>query len=345
LQIFYSQNSCPSLANPNHSNQLVVQHGEKTGLLFDAEQTGYRHPDYARSLSQWGEPLKLRNSKGWLLKKKIPNSKLHDLSGCYPIFSCSNWDGLIHDLNEIGKEFVTISLVLDPFGKYHIEKLQKYFTDTMFPFKKHYVVDLSLPVEAYISQHHLRNSKKALKTVQVKECKPACAYLEDWLRLYQTLIQKHKISGIQAFSRQSFAIQLQVPGIVAFRACHGDTTLGMLLWYIQGDVAYYHLGAFSPEGYKLRASFALFMNSILFFQNKGLRWLNLGGVAGYSNNETSGLARFKRGWSTGTKSSYFCGRVLNPRLYQRLCSGTDNSHKFFPLYRAQQMEQGHRQDG
>ena len=65
------------------------------------------------------------------------------------------------------------------------------------------------------------------------------------------LIQRHQISGIRAFSRDSFAKQLQIPGIVSFRAIRHQQTVGMILWYVQNEVAYYHLGAYTDEGYQI----------------------------------------------------------------------------------------------
>ena len=66
------------------------------------------------------------------------------------------------------------------------------------------------------------------------------------------------------------------------------------MWYLQGSVGYYHLGAFSPLGYELRSSFALFSFAINYFADSGLRWLDLGAGARVKGSETDGgLSRFK----------------------------------------------------
>src|SRR5215213_8208057 len=108
-------------------------------------------------------------------------------------------------------------------------------------------------------------------------------------------------------------------------------TVGMLLWYVQGDVAYYHLGAYSERGYELRASFALFQHAIEQFARRGLRWLNLGAGAGAASGAESGLSRFKQGWATGTRTAYFCGRIFDEKKYQEILRARGvPATKYFP---------------
>jgi hypothetical protein len=37
--------------------------------------TGYLHPDYAQSLSEFGEPLQLQKSGGWLLERRVDGTQ------------------------------------------------------------------------------------------------------------------------------------------------------------------------------------------------------------------------------------------------------------------------------
>ena len=111
-------------------------------------------------------------------------------------------------------------------------------------------------------------------------------------------------------------------------------TVGMTLWYVQDTVAYYHLGASSDLGYELRASFALFWLAIEYFASKGLHWLNLGAAAGITSAADNGLSRFKRGWSTGTRTAYVCGGIFAPDKYSELVKATNHpTTKYFPAYR------------
>ena len=296
--------------------------------------TGYLHPQYAQSLSQFGVPLELVRSGGWLLQRSIPDSAFHDAMGCYPIFCCQNWAQLDADLEDMAAGLVCLSVVTDPFGEYDPVYLQRCFHDVVIPFKEHFIIDLTRPLDTFAHPHHRRNARKALRELRIEKCVSPADFLDSWTELYRDLVKRHAISGITAFSRESFAGQLRVPGIVAFRAIQNDVTVGMLLWYEQDNRAYYHLGAYSSPGYDLGASFALFDFSIQYFAENGFAWLNLGAGAGAEAGGDSGLTRFKRGWSTGVRTAYFCGRVFDQTKYQEIVNVRHvPPTNYFPAYR------------
>jgi hypothetical protein len=297
--------------------------------------TGYLHPGYAESLAEFGTPLAMTRSRGWVLRRPVSGSPYNDAMGCYPIFACQDWSHLKADLDQIGDGLVSLSIVTDPFGAYDLAYLRRCFPDVTIPFKDHFVVDLSRPRDTFVHSHHRRNARKAFHEVQVVKCDRPIDFLEDWVTLYGALREKHHITGIAAFSRACFARQLNVPGIEAFRALRDDTTVGMLLWYRQGNRAYYHLGAYNALGYELRASFALFSFSLDYFARQGLAWLNLGAGAGAGPGAESGLTRFKQGWSTGVRTVYFCGRIFDEKKYQEIVSARYvAATEYFPAYRA-----------
>ena len=279
-------------------------------------------------------PRLLPLSAGWILERSIDGFPYHDAMGCYPLFVCQDWTQLEADLDQV-EGLVCLSLVTDPFGKYDAGNLQRCFPDLVTPFKQHFVIDLSRDPETFVDSHHRRNARKAFSKLAVEKCANPPVILDDWIDLYRTLVEKHRITGLAAFSRESFAKQLAVPGIVAFRAVSDDTTVGMLLWYEQDNRAYYHLGAYSARGYELRASFALFDYSIKYFAQREFEWLSLGSEAGVGKSEASGLSRFKQGWSTGTRTAYFCGRIFDHKKYQEVVL-TKNvpATEYFPAYRA-----------
>ena len=296
--------------------------------------TGYLHAKYAESLAEFGTPRHLTASGGWILERQVPGSSHRDAMGCYPIFTCQNWSKLSNDLDGLSGSTIAFSAVTDPFGDYDLALLQECFPDRVKPFKQHFVIDLKRELESFVHPHHLRNARKAKRTLQVELLPEPLKYLLDWTSLYEELVRRHNITGIAAFSAESFASQLSVPGLVAFRAIQDETTEGMLLWYVQSNVAYYHLGAYSAHGYDLGASFALFSESIEYFADHGLTWLNLGGAPGAGEGGSSGLGRFKEGWSTGARTAYFCGRIVDPGKYEELVrtKGTGET-EYFPAYR------------
>ena len=122
-----------------------------------------------------------------------------------------------------------------------------------------------------------------------------------------------------------------------FRAVAYGQTVGLDLWYEQGDCAQGHLAAFDSRGYELHASYATKWCAIEYF-SKRVRWINLGAGAGISN-AAGGLTEFKRGWSTATKTAWLCGRILQPMVYTEMAKGRGTPNKqYFPAYRSGEFE-------
>ena len=294
--------------------------------------SGYAHPAYAWSLQEFGCPRELPRCGGWVLERQVPGTSERDATGCYPLFACADWGRLREDLDAIGGSLLTLGLVADPFGNFERADLERCF-DLVRPFKPHFVCDLALPAERLASAHHRYYARKALASARVEVCADPRSFADDWVRLYAELVERHGLEGIKAFSRRSLEQQLAVPGMVALRAVVGEEVVGGHLWYVQGDVAYSHLAAASQQGYAVGVSYALYSFALQYFAGRA-RWLDLGAGAGLSSKDGDGLARFKRGWSSGTRIAYFCGRVFKPDRYaevarMRGAQGTD----YFPAYR------------
>jgi hypothetical protein len=296
--------------------------------------TGYSHPLYAASFSQFGTPFELQNSHGWLLQRSIPGADFMDAMGCYPIFSCEDWFQLRTDLDKADPKLVSIILVSDPFGNYDKNVLLSCFHHVL-PFKEHFIVDLEQPLTNYASKSHLRFSNRAQRKMQIEVCADPLSQLDRWCALFQKLAIRKSISGIRAFSRSAFETQLAVPGIVLFKAFADGEVIGLDWWYVQGNVAHGHLAALSERGYELHAGYALKLAILEYFKGR-VRWVNLGGVPGDSGNlEHEGLAAFKRGWSCNTRTAYLCGRILNKPVYADLVMKQkfDINPQYFPYYR------------
>lgn len=298
--------------------------------------SGYRHPAYARALGELGEPRPLPRSGGWILERpvgaRVEASGPRDAMGPYPLFDCVDWRELAADVEALEGELVSLTLVPDPLadsgGR---EALAEAFPDLVRTFKTHYVRDLARSVEP--SRHHLRNLRRASERVDVERCEDPPRHLDEWARLYEALVRRHEIEGIAAFSRESFARQLRVPGLHAFRARREDRTVGMTLWYTVDDRAHYHLGAYNDAGYEVGASFALFQAALEHLREGGVRRVDLGGGVGLEDDPSDGLARFKRGWATETRQALLCGRILDRDAYARLAPEAD-IQGYFPAYRA-----------
>lgn len=312
---------------------LQCDKAEKTSSDSKQIVNGYLHPLYAQSLAEFGTPLNLPRAGAWILQRTIPGQEVRDAMGCYPLLSCCNWSALDNDLDDLGQVVVSVSAVTDPFGDYHEDDLKRCFRDVIVAYKKHYVADLTESIDRYVDSHHRYYGRRASRYYGIERCTDTAGILDEWTRLYADLIERHSIRGIAAFSKSSFAGQLTVPGIEVFRAVKDGVTAGMSLWYLQGDVAYYHLSACSDVGYKWRAPYGLMSAAFEYFKTKA-NWLCLGAGAGVAGDASDGLNKFKEGWSSGTRQTYFCGRICNHSKYDELvrlrgCGET----RFFPAYR------------
>jgi hypothetical protein len=308
------------------------------GRLQRCPAGGYASHAYAAALVDLGRPRLLPRSGTTLVDRPIPGCSWLDACGPYPLLVVSSWAELGDDLAELAANSrdttdvpVSVVAVVSPFPEVGADERRRAFPDVVRRYKEHHVVDLSST--GAVSRHHARNVRRALAAVEVELVEDSAQYLDEWCALYGHLRRRHSITGLAAFSRESFERQLAVPGLTAFRAVASSDTVGMTLWIETDGVAYYHLGAYSDAGYELGASFALFATAIDHFRTR-LGWLDLG-AGPDADVADGGLARFKGGWATGTRPAFLCGRVLDPHRYERLVSRSPAAaaSSFFPAYR------------
>jgi hypothetical protein len=304
-----------------------------------AEAKGYQHQAYAGAFAEFGTPRELEHCGGWVLERPVPGSNAIDAMGCYPIFCCRDWQRIPDDMSELGSRLLTLSLVADPFGNHDPALLRSAFAPVI-PFKTHFVADLTVPIRSLVSEHHQYYARKSLRRVSVDVCSTPAQHLDAWTAMFAGLAARHRLKGIKAFSRSSFEKQLSVPGMVMFTAEAEGRLVGIQLWYQQDDVAYGHLAAYSPSGYDIRAraSYGMYWAIIQHFASR-VRWLDLGGSAGSSGDARDGLAQFKQGWSSGTRTAFLCGRVLNPAAYADIMNTAGvRASDYFPAYRQGEFE-------
>src|SRR5262245_30274429 len=180
--------------------------------------SGYATAAYAASLSAHGTPRELPNAGAWILEREIPGAGARDAMSTYPLLVARDWSKLQDDLADLGTGLVSLVAVTDPLGDYDEDLLHGSFPDRVVPFKEHYVVELERGRGEWVAPHHRRNAERARARVRVAACADPATALDDWVRLYGVLTERHAISGIAAFSRDAFAQQLRTPGIVVLRA-------------------------------------------------------------------------------------------------------------------------------
>jgi len=298
------------------------------------ELQGYYSKQYALAIASGRNIVSLEHSGSWWIQQPLHDLAFFDYVAPYPLCCCADWRLLkadVRDLHQIDG-LVSVYFTTDPFGNWTVEELKDCFPDVCRVFKDHFVIDLRLAKDTYISKHHKRRITKLAKSVDVEVTLEPITKLPEWLKLYNHLKQRHSIKGVTAFSIESFELQLQIPGVVAFIASIANEIVGMVLFYVMGHVAYYHLGAYSYQGYGNSVSYSLFDQAIDYFKAKSPNWINLGASGGMEKRD-DGLTRFKSGWASGTKPVYFCGNIINANIYKHLSKGTESN--YFPAYRNQ----------
>ena len=294
---------------------------------------GYNHAEYAWSLQRYGLPRKLQYCEGWMLERQTPGGNYKDAMGLYPFFVCEDWSKLPRDLEELSQEVVCAYMVTDPFADLDLSMLQEYFRDVFKSFKQHYVVDLSIPLEEIGGKRRRKHARKALNKLEMEVIEEPFTQIDDWMKVYDVLIDKHEIKGIRAFSRDSFLRQFRIPGTIMIRALSSGKTVGAQIYLTQGDVVHAHLGACTQEGYDLDATYALDFYSFQYFRDKA-RWVDLGGGIGLSNDGLDGLSQYKSWWATNTRQTYFCGRIFDHEKYHALKKRENiPPTQYFPAYR------------
>ncbi len=298
--------------------------------------SAYRGQAYATTLSELGRPLELVRSRSWVLVRPVPETGYFDAIGPYPLFACDDWDALAADLEHLEEPLLSLVVVTDPFHPApSVEMLSRAFPDRHAFFKDHLIADLGVPRDLRVSDHHRRYARAARRKLVVERCASPPLALEDWTRLYGHLIAHHDIRGLTRFSTDIFRRQLALPDLLAFRASDDQGAVAMALFLVDGDRAYYHLGASSSRGYAARASFGVFDLAFEVLGDLGVRFVDLG--AGPSvQGDDDGLVRFKRGWSTGSARTWLGGRVVQRRAYDDATAarGVVDDQGFFPAYRS-----------
>lgn len=302
--------------------------------------TGYLHPGYAESLAGLGNPLALPRCGGWLLERPIHGSNYTDAMGCYPLFACREWDELPLDFESLPKRLVSVCLVTDPFADFRIRDIRHVF-DLFVPFKQHYVTDLRQSPSSILSSRHRKIVRRALRNVDVERCFEPSTLRDDLITLYAHVRAKRNISGFKAFSNDTLERQLSLPGLVAYRGRSSGSTVAVLLCYLSGVVAYGHILVSNDAGYDLMASHALFWYA-LHDLRRSAEWLDLGGIPGISNKPPNGIGQFKSRWATDTRTTFLCGKILRPSLYDSLvASNQKKGTRYFPAYRSGELTDDH----
>ena len=301
----------------------------------DPDLALHAHPyatlPFAETLAHIGTPLYVEAWGTHVLVRDCGEG-LKDAIGPYPRACLAEGADLVAGVDQLRSSgLVSIALAIDCLTTPAPDRLERAF-DLVRPFKTHYVVDTA--TAAYLpSRHHRQELRRtARRGVQARIVSPVEIF-DDWVALYEDLVARHPVAEMARFSRASFAKLVGCDGLVAVGAFLADRLVSCHLWFAHDHFAWSHLAATSDLGYATGASYAVYDFSIQHFHR---RLIDLGGTPGSSDESSTGLARFKSGFSNATRTAYLTGSVLDHAAYARLCGRIQRPDQdaYFPAYRS-----------
>ncbi|MDR6661122.1 hypothetical protein J2W51_003708 [Tardiphaga robiniae] len=297
---------------------------------FIVNQARQRHPfaslEYGRAFGSGVEVIDVPAWSSAVVARAIPNTDLRDATGCYPFVPLQRDGDLAAGLNSLrAHDLISIVLVTDPLRMPPVPDLEEHF-DFCRAFKTHYVFDRSIgPIN--MSRRHWREVRIARRELQIREVIYA-DHVDRFAELYSNLIENHHIEGIAAFDAVFFRSLVDVPGIRTIAAFLDDDIVSIMMFVVDGDVAYAFLAGTSEEGRERCAHYGLYAEAIEHFTDVSV--INLGGAPGVIDDPNHGIAYVKRKLTNTTLRSYLCGAVLDADAYVALGG---NSNDYFPAYR------------
>ncbi|MFZ5964885.1 GNAT family N-acetyltransferase [Thalassococcus sp. BH17M4-6] len=295
--------------------------------------TGYLSPAFGQSYAEFGTSLVLPRSGLQLLRRPL-GADSFDYMGLYPYAMCADWSALAADLPDLAQPgAVSVTFVGDPFAAAEVQEATGDWA-LCRPFKTHYVTDLRTDWRRARPKEMRRIARRALEAHEMQIVADPVPLTDALWALYQTTVARHDVRGIQALSRDVVAQQLAVPGGLLMAAHDATGLAGAMLTFCHGATANLHLMFLDPRAHRQNTSYALIHATLEELEARGLHHANLGGAAGHDDAARDGLARFKKGWTTDTRSALICGKVLDAARYRDLCGGAVPTGGFFPAYRA-----------
>ncbi|WP_442604290.1 lipid II:glycine glycyltransferase FemX [Paenibacillus sp. KN14-4R] len=187
--------------------------------------------------------------------------------------------------------------------------------------------------EGRFSEHHRRAIRKATK-FELEFAERPTSDLSQFLPLYTKTMDKRDALSYYYFSNEYFEKLARDLGdrMKLLEIKHQETVISSALFFIEGDIAQYHLQGSSREHETFFPSHYLIYRTMEYMRQSGCKWLHLGG--GYAGNE-DGLYRFKKGFDTKGELPFYIGkRIHNQEQYQSLLQQINPQElAYFPIYR------------
>lgn len=292
----------------------------------------YNSTDYCACLEGFGTPHMLDETSGYLLRRRIPGTCLDDLVFPYPMFRVTDEGSLLGSLHS-GRACgaVTATIVTDPLAAF-IPSTDEW--DVALKWKTHLIVDNSLPSANLFSDKVCYYTRRArgrfgFEVGLAPDDRPAL--LNDWMRLWAILVERHGLRGLKALSRGYFEGLFSLDGVLPAVLSDGDGIHGIHIWIVDGTDAYSHLHASDALAYDCSANYLLYSEELKLLSELGCRRCLLGSASGSGGED--GLFAFKRQFANASADNHLLGLVMDRAAYAGLTGSPVHEGGYFPAYR------------
>ena len=291
----------------------------------------YTKEAYATALSGEREPVYLAALDTWAIARPIAGSAHWDAMGPYPVTTVREAADLSVVRSTLAAEgLVTWTGVTDVLQG-DLPWIEHAF-DYVAPFKTHFLVDRSAG-EVRFSKHHRYEVRRARRTCSTRVISLG-AHLGDWAALYGALIDRHEIGPRHRFSDRYFQMLAESDDVTMVGAFVEERLVCAHLWVTSTWGVYSHLAASGREGYDCGAAYGVVDHAISHFADQPR--IDLGGVAKAEDDTSTGLGRFKRGFSNATGTNHIVGIIADRPAYESLLDeggANEEGPNYFPAYR------------
>lgn len=292
----------------------------------------YNSGEYCRCLEDFGTPVPLDPTCGFLLGRTIPGTGLADLISSYPVHTLVDAQGLAGSLRSTATgRFVTATIVTDPLSP---DTADERGWDFAKPWKTHLVLDTEKPGACLfpdkVRYYAKRSSSRFGFRVEFRRDGKQ-ELLPDWLRLWELLTERHLLKGLKALSARYFErlFALEQPVLAILSDDEGVHSIHV--WITQGELAWSHLHASDARAYECSANYMLYSEELEWLAGIGCRRCLLGSASGSGGED--GLFRFKKQFSNSSAENHLLGLIIDRAAYSELTGSPVHDGGYFPAYR------------
>ena len=273
---------------------------------------------------------------------KLEKGKYFDISTPY---GYGGFFGEITDFDKLNREwkqyciergYVCECVRFELFGEY-----RSYYGGEVLTRTHNVVRDLEMPLEEMwmdFKQKVRKNVKRAAQYQLELILDPDGAYLDDFLRIYNSTMDRNHAEDVYYFGREFFqTLNTMKDNIMYFHVAYEGKIISTELVIYGSENCYSYLGGTDRDYFEMRPNDFLKHEIIKWAKEKGLKSFVLGG--GYGADD--GIYEYKKNLAPHGITDFWIGRrVLDQSKYEELMAmrSTDDplidNTSFFPAYRA-----------